>query len=279
MCEFCVKHGEGKKWYLQARNYSADLLSDARRRDYIRSFFADGAGQLREAMHGLERLSSAPAVVRRLVSGQVTRRQKKDHFGQVVPIEDIERILEFATGVVRVACVCRQATRGTEARYCFGVAAPPGFGAWRGLVGAGYGDGPDTEGLERLTPAEALDLMRGMEQEGLMHSVWTFITPFIGGICNCDRSDCLAMQSTVVHDVKVMFRAEYVAEVDWEKCTGCRACMRLCQFGAMGFSAAARKAYLDQRRCYGCGVCRAACPEQAISLVPRASVPAVAALW
>ena len=41
MCEFCLKHGEGKKWYLQAENYSDDLLSDVRRRKYIESFFTD----------------------------------------------------------------------------------------------------------------------------------------------------------------------------------------------------------------------------------------------
>ena len=35
MCEFCHKHGEGKKWYLQAKNYSEDLLSDLRRREFI----------------------------------------------------------------------------------------------------------------------------------------------------------------------------------------------------------------------------------------------------
>ena len=26
MCEFCTKHGEGKKWYLQMKNYSRELL-------------------------------------------------------------------------------------------------------------------------------------------------------------------------------------------------------------------------------------------------------------
>ena len=40
MCEFCHKHGEGKKWYLQAKNYSDDLLSDLERRKYIVDFFA-----------------------------------------------------------------------------------------------------------------------------------------------------------------------------------------------------------------------------------------------
>jgi hypothetical protein len=35
MCEFCHKHGEGQKWYLQAHNYSEDLLSDLRRRKFV----------------------------------------------------------------------------------------------------------------------------------------------------------------------------------------------------------------------------------------------------
>ncbi len=39
MCQFCVKHGEGKKWYLQAKNYAEDLLSDLRRRNFVTNFF------------------------------------------------------------------------------------------------------------------------------------------------------------------------------------------------------------------------------------------------
>jgi len=41
MCEFCMKHGEGKKWYLEAKNYSEDLLSDVRRVKFIREFFKE----------------------------------------------------------------------------------------------------------------------------------------------------------------------------------------------------------------------------------------------
>lgn len=32
MCEYCHKHGEGKRWYLQAKNYSEDLKSDLEKR-------------------------------------------------------------------------------------------------------------------------------------------------------------------------------------------------------------------------------------------------------
>ncbi len=28
MCEFCTKHGEGKKWYLQMKNYAEELLHE-----------------------------------------------------------------------------------------------------------------------------------------------------------------------------------------------------------------------------------------------------------
>jgi len=133
--------------------------------------------------------------------------------------------------------------------------------------------------LEKVSKEEALERFREHEKEGLCHSVWTQLTPFIVGICNCDRSDCGAMQATLVKGTPMMFRAEYVAELNPELCNGCRACMRVCQFGAIGYSAGNKKAFIDIGRCYGCGICRASCTKDAIHLHDRASVPAVANLW
>lgn len=45
MCEFCLKHGEGQRRYLSAKNYSEDLLADIARRKFIE---APGAGSERE---------------------------------------------------------------------------------------------------------------------------------------------------------------------------------------------------------------------------------------
>ena len=142
-----------------------------------------------------------------------------------------------------------------------------------------YLTGPDTSDLEKLTKEEALHNFRQYEKEGLCHTVWTFVAPFIGGICNCDRSDCGAMRSTVVQNYPVMFRAEYVTEVNPELCNGCRVCMRVCQFGAIGYSTANKKAFIDQKRCYGCGICRASCTKNAITLNDRSAIPAVANPW
>jgi Pyruvate/2-oxoacid:ferredoxin oxidoreductase delta subunit len=139
--------------------------------------------------------------------------------------------------------------------------------------------GPDSKGVETVSKEEALAQFKDYEKDGLCHSVWTFKTPFIGGICNCDRPDCLAMQMSVTHGIPMMFRAEYVAVNELEKCDGCRRCMKVCQFGAIGYSAGRNKSYIDPRRCYGCGICRAVCKKDAIHLDDRAQVPLAASLW
>ncbi|HEY7585103.1 MAG TPA: 4Fe-4S binding protein [Candidatus Deferrimicrobiaceae bacterium] len=281
MCEFCHKHGEGKKWYLRAENYSEDLLSDIRRRKFIGEFLSEPE-RLAEGLENVEKLDNAPALVRRAVVWAVSRRQKKDHYGQVVPVEDLERILGFVNTVVRLPCVCRKITLGREKRYCYGVSISPGGGElFRIMDGLekSYIKGPDTSGFETLSKEEALRSFREHESEGLCHTVWTFRTPFIGGICNCDRSDCIAMKTTVTHGLPVMFRAEYVAKIDPEKCSGCRQCMKVCQFGAIGYSVSEKRSAVDARRCYGCGICRAACSREAMSLLDRADVPACASLW
>ena len=281
MCEFCHKHGEGKKWYLKAENYSEDLLSDVRRRRFIQKFLSEPE-RLAEDMANLKKLDKAPALVRRAVIWALSNRQKQIHYGQVVPIEDMERILGFVNSVVRLPCVCRKITLGKEKRYCYGVSIAPDGGKlirFMDSMEKSYVKGPDNSGFETLSKDEFLHALREHEREGLCHTIWTFRTPFIGGFCNCDRTDCIAMKATVTHDFPVMFRAEYVAKTDPEKCSGCRQCMKVCQFGAIGYSAAEKKSAVDERRCYGCGICRAACSKEAVSLLDRASVPATAGLW
>lgn len=281
MCEFCTKHGEGEKWYLQAKNYSDDLLSDVRRRRFVEEFVSEPDALARDARR-MDRLEKVPNFIKGVIRRIVTRRMKKVHFGQVVPIEEINQIFGFVNSIVRMACICRHTTLGKEKRYCYGISLAPDGGMLAEILGgvdASFFSGPDGAGLETLTRDEAISAFRAHEQEGLCHSVWTFHTPFICGICNCDRSDCLAMRSTVTHAMPVMFRAEYVAEVSSDECTGCRECMRVCQFGAVTYSPSNKKTVIDQRWCYGCGVCRSVCKKNAIRLEERIKVPVAANLW
>jgi len=282
MCEFCLKHGEGKKWYLEAGNYSEDLLSDLRRRKFFQDFGKEIDRVGPDMSKRLSDLDKVPKLVRRYIRWKMVRTMKRDHYGQIVPIEDVERIFAFVNSIIRIACLCRHITLGEEKRYCYGISMGPDGGRMLEImqgIDSSFFNGPITSDAEVVTKEEALSQFREYEKEGLCHSVWTFKTPFIGGICNCDRPDCLAMQMSVTHDIPMMFRGEYVAANDPELCVGCRQCMKVCQFGAIGFSAARKKSFIDPHRCYGCGICRSVCSQDAIRLRDREEVPVAAGLW
>jgi Pyruvate/2-oxoacid:ferredoxin oxidoreductase delta subunit len=266
-----MKHGEGKKWYLEARNYSEDLLSDMRRRKFLVNFFSE-TDKIEAALNRFEELDKAPWLVKRFVRWRTDRFLRKNHHGQVLPIEDVEKIFGFTNSIIRFTCICRTIMKCEEKRYCYGVSMGPHGGKLAALIDEvvpGFLDGPDSKGMETLSKEEAVAAFKEHEREGLCHSIWTFGTPFIGGICNCDRPDCLAMKTTVAHDIPSMYRAEHSARLNPALCVGCRQCMRVCQFGALSYSVGNKKVSIDSRRCYGCGICRAVCEKNAIHLEDR----------
>jgi ferredoxin len=198
----------------------------------------------------------------------------------VVPLEDLAQVMDLANSIVRVPCICRKMNKGrTDAEYCFGLGLDAGkMLDFQDAFLEAFQLGPEDAHFDRLSKAEALDLHRSFEKQGLIHTIWTFKTPFIGGICNCDRADCLAMLS-YRYNFHAFFRGEYVAEVHSDDCTGCRACHSQCQFGAIGFSVMDQKTFIDPVRCYGCGICRSACEMEAIHLTPRNEHPLASNLW
>jgi ferredoxin len=264
MCEFCTQHGEGQKWYLVMRNYSRELWDQTGKAEFLGNFFAHFEEKLGKGTAKIvalrETLRDVPAVYR-FVRRTATQKQKAEHWGQVVPIEDIERIVDMQDSIVRLPCACRSLTTGREARYCLGISAD-----WTGILGK-YPDYSNS--LETLDKEEAKKLLRAFDEQGMIHSIWTFKTPFIGSICNCDH-DCLAYRTQVMAKLmQVMFRAEYVGMVDWDRCNGCKNCLSHCQFGAIRYSNSMKRATIEKTQCYGCGVCRAVCEPGAITLKPR----------
>ena len=281
MCEFCHQHGEGKKWYLKAEHYSQELLNDLERRHFIREFLQKyGKETGAKFEEDFQKAFQGPVWLRKIIYHFKEQRQQLDHFGQVVPLEDLAKVLDLASSIVRVPCICRKMNKGrTDAEYCFGL----GMDAEKMLdINEAFLEtfrrGPEDAHFDRLSKEEAMALIRDFEKQGLIHTIWTFKTPFIGGICNCDRADCLAMLC-YRYDFRSFFRAEFVAEVSNDACIGCRECMALCQFGAIGFSVMDQKSFIDPVRCYGCGICRSACEIAAIQLAPRTEHPVACNLW
>ena len=273
MCEFCVQHGEGKKWYLQAKNYSQELLNEERKR-FMEDFFETFEQTRVDTLGPLGKLLATDPAAARGLFPAIVEQYRKEHWGQVVPIEDIEQILDMSLSVVRVPCACRSTLHGyREARFCFGVTTfEPRFDAM-----APYPDW--SSDLEVLSKEEAKKAIQKLDRNGLVHTIWTFQTPYISGICNCTVNDCLALKTRARLDLSVFFKAEYVASIDWDECNGCRDCMKSCNFGAISYSASLDKCSINQLQCYGCGVCRPECPREAITLRDRNAIPALANEW
>jgi len=287
MCEFCMQHGEGKHWYLQMKNYSNELLHaplTAQQKqvtgfnsrlewldnDFKWTIIPSGGGKSAQDRSPVESEPKEPLPERS--DEQILADRKLEHFGQVLPLEDVEKVLHMADSITRLPCACRYFSRGlVNQRYCFGL------GIDRNHV---LGIFPDSSAcLEVVEKEEAINLIRRFDDEGLMHSVWSAVTPYVSGLCNCD-GDCQAYGGYIREKgLPSFFRAEYICQVDLDQCNGCRECMRQCQFGAQFYSSAMGKVTIDPRLCFGCGVCRVACPQSAISLIPRANAPGAETIW
>src|SRR5512135_295335 len=212
MCEFCTKHGEGKIWYKNAANYGQDLLSDLGRRRYIEGFLTSAFSEGFETLGRLETIFRKKGKLPPAVKAAMVNKAKTEHFGQVLPIEEIGCVVLQARTVVRMPCACRWNIGKKEERCCYAISYGPE--AWYKEIDMAYfGKAPD-EGLESLTPAQVVEQMTDMEAAGAVHTIWTMMTPFIGAICNCSPEDCLAMRTLTRASVETMERAEYVARVD-----------------------------------------------------------------
>jgi NAD-dependent dihydropyrimidine dehydrogenase PreA subunit len=278
MCQFCVEHGEGKRWYLQAKNYAYDLDSDLKRREYVLEFISGFDAMRSKAITAGEMLGKLPAPVARLGKNAISRSMQKNHFGQPLPLEDCEQVLDMATSITVIPCVCRMHERNRAAEeVCILVTAKPVIP----LLAEGFADydgGPELDYFHTMTKDAAMALLRSCEERGLMHSIWTFQTPFTAAICNCNSSSgCMAMKMTAGYDIKLMWRGEDVAAIDDDRCTRCGKCARICPFESI--STGRGKVTLHAEKCWGCGVCRSACASNAIALTERSLVPSVANLW
>jgi len=261
MCDVCVKHGEGKKWYLESTFY-AEELEKAGKREYLAKkayerfewFFARSMPYLGffKAIPGLAKLVDYP----------VEAIMKREHYGQVIPIEDVILALDLATSIYRQPCVCKSLLRGKhDHNLCLG------FGLFPENYFKSYAD--YSEYTVRIDKEEAVELMREAEKRGYIHTIWTYRTPYIGKMCNCDIPDCAAFTTRTKFGTRTVYKSEYIFFVEPDFCNGCMACLKRCQFGAIHYSPITKKVTIDSSACFGCGVCRVSCKQNAIKFRTR----------
>ena len=277
MCEFCVKHGEGKKWYLNVKNYSHDLLSDINRNKFVSDHFYWIDKNYKGVYSIVKKLPLNFPIIGPSVRAIIKSVFMYKHWGQIVPIEDVGKILNFTNSITRVPCICRKIRTGKEVRACFLISLNPEKMGIAEIIDKTYFKGPDLAKFEKVDKNWTLDFIKENEKRGWISIVWGIRAPFIGILCNCDyQGGCIALQM-IKEAAPLTFRAEYIAQIDERRCVTCGECAKVCQFNAI--SVKNNKEIVINKKCYGCGACRAVCKKNAIFLKERHPITNLGKSW
>jgi len=95
---------------------------------------------------------------------------------------------------------------------------------------------------------------------------------FLAGACqgpkdipdSVAQAGAAAAEALALIDAGAVELEPYTAYVVEEDCSGCKTCIPLCPYNAIGFVAETKKAQINEVLCKGCGVCVAACPSGSI---------------
>ncbi len=117
----------------------------------------------------------------------------------------------------------------------------------------------------RITPAEAVEILRQEDERGHVHHAF-FKDAMLGrfyAICNCCKCCCGAMQAHR-SGTPMLASSGFVARVDHALCVACGTCAKYCQFDAVRIVDGLKS--VDAGRCMGCGVCIPKCRQHALTL-------------
>jgi len=284
MCDWCMKHGAGKKWYMNAKNYSDQLAKDLNLEDYLTEQWMNFETVFIRKIMGLSsiglgyklKMPIIGRVIRRVVERMIHKEETKKrnpmradgHFGQVIPLEDGKIILSelAAEPIIENYCMCRWMQRGKKEAVCIN------FGILSEII----------EKLPRFIPKnrvvridreEAMQRLEEHNKKGYIASVWFQPVPYICAICSCESPECGGLRLRNNFDLNVVYKAEYIIQLDHDKCEGCKACVSMCQFSAIRYIPSIDRVIIDYDKCFGCGICRHACKNDALRLIPREEYP------
>ncbi len=181
----------------------------------------------------------------------------------VTTYDHIREIINSTDGPIIVApCMCREGARRRGQPYqktkrqetCMA------FGDWaRHFIKLGS---------REITRAEALEIMRQNEADGLVLQPTNYQK--VDFVCSCCGCCCgvLRIQKAMPKPA-ANWAHNFYAEVDADKCTGCGTCVERCQVSAVKVDEQKGVATINLDRCIGCGNCVASCPSEAMRLISR----------
>jgi ferredoxin len=285
VCDICMKHGAGGKWYLNARHYSEEIAVKYNLREFLLEQYKNFeqipvrkvAGVSPAGLGYKLRIPIIGRLIKRtaerlLSSNRAPKNpfRPEGHIGQVVPLEDAIAILEHcaAEPIIQKNCMCRYMSRGEKEACCIN------FGVMSEIIDRLPRFIPEKEKYH-LSRQEAIDRFKEHNRKGYIGTIWFGPFPYINNLCSCATPECAGIRPRLDFGIHSIYKAEYVAVVDSGRCRGCLECVAACQFGAIQLLPRDGGVRIDAERCFGCGVCRHVCSSQAITLAPRDEIPAL----
>jgi len=293
MCRHCVKFGDGKKWYLNPKNYTNEVIDSELTKVQMETNMVGQLlglkGTMREIATTAKRFQYDVGFGEHIDDAFPDLNDEMAHTlregfpdlidlaigGQVVPLEDAEKIIDLSPGdIFVIPCLCRKYYGGKEKMCCM-FPSPGGEELQKNVSW----DTPN----KMVSKEEAKEMLREFDKEGLFHGIFWCPAPIPSMICNCEYPYCIALRARLHYDIVDTYRkGEYVSLVDPNKCNGCDGaplCQVKCTFGALKYSPTSGKVGTNQFQCWGCGICRTACPNNAITLIPREEIPQLREVW
>ena len=281
MCMYCDAYGNPAYgdgvWYLNPYNYARQMYKVRKPEETQKGYEIDPETAARLGFNdALEVLYTEPEKFDEAIK-RADDQMAVHTVGQVVPLQEAEKILDIAGPIAAMHCVCRKATRAREeddpALYsCGGLGV--GMLKWERWPERYKG------GVDFMSPEKAKEWLRKWNQRGMVHTIMVFGPPYIGGLCNCDYPDCGAIRQRIDYDLPhALAKSHFVAKVDYDICNGCGVCVQRCQFGALKFEPTIERPNIDMSKCFGCGLCETGCPRDAITLIDKMGVPALREVW
>ena len=285
MCDWCLQHGKGKKWYLNVQNY-------VKRFDEMDDWLKEWNSNYRSVQSQLWGPVSAELdTLKSRLSPRLEKIADMDwqsgfaqyHSAQVTTLEESKEVVRAAgevDGVVKLACTCRKYKRGgkyigPENNLCLGISAYASM----------YHEHPERiwkeHKIETVSTEEAIEHLEKCSEEGMAHTASYVGSPaYMSKICNCEYPVCIWLQWRLDWGITgILKKGHYIASLNLDKCTGCGECVKACQFKVISLSPTYDKAVIKEDLCFGCGQCDLLCPENAITMVERESIPMLKENW
>jgi NAD-dependent dihydropyrimidine dehydrogenase PreA subunit len=283
MCKTCLVHGTAGKWYLNAENYSNEIVEKYNLRDFLMEQYKNFEQMSVRKVNGFNAVGlgyklQMPMIGRivkhfaeKIIHNQnppTNPLQAQGHIGQVIPLEDGVTILETcaAEPIILKNCMCRYMSRGIKDACCIN------FGVMSEIVDKLPRFIPDDDKYF-LTRKQAVEYFTKFNKKGYIGSIWYAPYPYINNLCSCATPECAGIRPRFDFGLKSIFKSEYLVDIVQDNCKGCKKCVAMCQFNALTYNLSLKRVVADLDKCYGCGVCTHACKNEAIYLKPRKDVP------